>query len=87
MRGPPRPGGPWRGGRYAGRFELIAKVGTGGFGTVYKARDPQLDRIVALKVLRIGDLATDDHKDRFLREARNAAQLRHPGDRAGARDR
>jgi len=72
------PWGPWRGGRYAGRFELITKVGTGGFGTVYKARDPQLDRIVALKVLRIGDLATDDHRDRFLREARNAAQLRHP---------
>ena len=85
------PQGPWRGGRYAGRFELMATVGTGGFGTVYKARDPQLDRIVALKVLRLGDLATDDHKDRFLREARNAAQLRHPaivpvheiGDEAG----
>ncbi len=81
----------WRGGRYAGRFELIAKVGTGGFGTVYKARDPQLDRIVALKVLRLGDVATDEHKNRFLREARNAAQLRHPaivpvheiGDEAG----
>ncbi len=85
------PPGSWRGGRYAGRFELIASVGTGGFGTVFKARDPQLDRIVALKVLRLGDLATDDHKDRFLREARNAAQLRHPaivpvheiGDEAG----
>lgn len=72
-------------------FELIATVGTGGFGTVYKALDPQLDRIVALKVLRLGDLASDDHKDRFLREARNAAQLRHPaivqvheiGDEAG----
>ncbi len=81
----------WRDGRYAGRFELIATVGTGGFGTVYKALDPQLDRIVALKVLRLGDLASDDHKDRFLREARNAAQLRHPaivqvheiGDEAG----
>ena len=72
------PWGPWRGGRYAGRFELLAKVGTGGFGTVYKAHDPQLDRIVALKVLRIGELATDEHRDRFLREARNAAQLRHP---------
>ncbi len=72
------PWGPWRGGRYAGRFELIAKVGTGGFGTVYKARDPKLDRIVALKVLRVGDLASDDQEDRFLREARNAAQLRHP---------
>ncbi len=85
------PRSQWRDGRYAGRFELIATVGTGGFGTVFKARDPRLDRIVALKVLRLGDLASDDHKDRFLREARNAAQLRHPaivpvheiGDEAG----
>ncbi len=68
----------WRGGRCLGRFELLAKVGSGGFGTVYKARDPQLDRIVALKVLKLGELASDDQKDRFLREARNAAQLRHP---------
>jgi WD40 repeat protein/tRNA A-37 threonylcarbamoyl transferase component Bud32/tetratricopeptide (TPR) repeat protein len=72
---------PWslrREGKRVGRFELIEKVGTGGFGTVYKARDPQLDRVVALKVLRVGDMATQDQQDRFVREARNAAQLRHP---------
>src|SRR5947209_7960928 len=43
-------------GRRLGRFELIAAVGSGAFGTVYKARDPQLDRTVALKVPRAGNL-------------------------------
>jgi serine/threonine protein kinase len=73
---------PWspRGGqRRLGRFELIEAVGMGAFGTVYKARDPQLDRVVAIKVPRAGNLATDEDRDRFLREARSAAQLRHPG--------
>ena len=65
--------------RRLGRFELIEAVGVGAFGTVYKARDPQLDRIVAIKVPRAGNLATDEDRDRFLREARSVAQLRHPG--------
>ena len=62
----------------SGRFELLKRVGTGGFGTVYKARDPHLDRIVAVKILRAGNLASPEDCDRFLREARSAAQLRHP---------
>ncbi len=62
-----------------GRFELIEAVGVGAFGTVYKARDPQLDRVVAIKVPRAGNLATDEDRDRFLREARSVAQLSHPG--------
>jgi serine/threonine protein kinase len=45
---------------------------------VYKARDTELDRIVALKVPRAGDLSNGEDQDRFLREARSAAQLRHP---------
>jgi hypothetical protein len=61
-----------------GRFELIEVVGTGGFGTVYRARDPQLDRDVALKAPRSGALADDDDANRFLREAKASAQLRHP---------
>ena len=65
--------------RRLGRFELIEAVGVGAFGTVYKARDPQLDRTVAIKVLRAGNLATNDDRDRFLREARSVAQLSHPG--------
>jgi serine/threonine protein kinase len=51
-------------------------VGT--FGTVFKARDPQLDRVVALKVPRLGNLGGEDDRQRFLREARSVAQLRHP---------
>jgi len=72
---------PWcprQGPRRLGRFELIESVGVGAFGTVYKARDPQLDRVVAIKVPRAGNLASDDDRDRFLREARSTAQLRHP---------
>ena len=63
--------------RFVGRFDVIQRVGSGGFGTVYKAHDPQLDRIVALKLLRVGNMATNEQQSRFLREARNAAQLRH----------
>jgi serine/threonine protein kinase len=60
------------------RFELIEAVGEGGFGTVYRARDPQLRREVALKIPRAGALTTPEAVDRFLREARAAAQLQHP---------
>jgi len=71
----------WRprdGRRKLGRFELIDCVGMGAFGSVYKARDPELDRTVAIKVPRAGNLAAADDLDRFVREARSAAQLRHP---------
>ncbi len=65
-------------GRKLGRFELIAQVGEGAFGTVYKARDPELDRVVAVKVPRAGHLPEANAIERFLREARSVAQLRHP---------
>jgi WD40 repeat protein/tRNA A-37 threonylcarbamoyl transferase component Bud32 len=65
-------------GRTIGRFHLIETVGHGAFGTVSKARDPELDRVVALKVPRAGNLAGPAALDRFLREARSVAQLRHP---------
>ncbi|MBI3468429.1 MAG: protein kinase [Planctomycetes bacterium] len=61
-----------------GRFELVDTLGHGAFGTVYKARDPELDRTVAIKVPRAGHLSGAHELDRFLREARSAAQLRHP---------
>src|SRR5262245_15314457 len=65
--------------RPLGRFQLLERVGQGAFGAVWKARDPELDRIVALKVLHSG-LGTDEEEmQRFGREARAAAQLRHPG--------
>jgi WD40 repeat protein/Tfp pilus assembly protein PilF/tRNA A-37 threonylcarbamoyl transferase component Bud32 len=60
-----------------GRFELLQPVGAGAFGTVYKARDAHLDRVVAVKVPRRGSLTDKADLDRFLREARSAAQLRH----------
>jgi WD40 repeat protein len=60
------------------RFEVLVEVGSGAFGTVYKARDPQLDRVVALKLPRAGEVPDGERLERFLREARSAAQLRHP---------
>jgi WD40 repeat protein/tRNA A-37 threonylcarbamoyl transferase component Bud32 len=63
---------------FIGKFELLERVGQGAFGTVYKARDPELDRVVAVKVPRAGNLDQGQELDRFLREARSVAQLRHP---------
>jgi hypothetical protein len=60
-----------------GRFEILETVGHGAFGTVYKARDPELDRVVAIKVPRAGNVPSESERDRFLREGRSAAQLRH----------
>jgi serine/threonine protein kinase len=60
-----------------GRFELVARLGIGGFGTVWKARDTELERTVAVKMPRKGQLAPQE-VEQFLREARSAAQLRHP---------
>jgi tRNA A-37 threonylcarbamoyl transferase component Bud32 len=62
-----------------GRFELLEEVGAGSFGHVFRARDTELERTVAIKVLRAGRLASPQEVDRFLREARSAAQLEHPG--------
>ena len=60
-----------------GKFVLLATLGAGGCGTVYKARDIDLDRVVALKVPHTGRLGPVE-SERFLREARSAARLRHP---------
>jgi tetratricopeptide (TPR) repeat protein len=61
-----------------GRFEIRRELGEGAFGKVYEAYDPQLDRAVALKVAKLdrGDAA--ERINRFLREAKAAANLRHP---------
>src|SRR5262245_5341696 len=63
--------------RRLGKFEFLEKLGVGAYGTVYKARDIELDRMVAIKIPRAGNLATKEDVDRFLREARAAAQLKH----------
>jgi tetratricopeptide (TPR) repeat protein/tRNA A-37 threonylcarbamoyl transferase component Bud32 len=62
-----------------GQFELLEAIGQGAFGTVYRARDGTLDRIVAVKVPRLDRALTPADADRFVREARNAARLSHPG--------
>jgi hypothetical protein len=64
-------------GRRVGDFELIRPLGSGGFGTVWQARDVRLQRTVALKISRFRHLA-EDELELFWREARAAAQLRHP---------
>ena len=61
-----------------GHFDLVEKIGVGTFGFVWKARDTELDRTVAIKIPRKGQLDPDE-TEQFLREARAAAQLRHPG--------
>ena len=62
-----------------GRFELLEQVGVGSFGYVFRARDTELGRQVAIKIPRAGHLASTEDAARFLREARSAAQLKHPG--------
>ena len=64
--------------KVAGRYLILEKLGEGGMGTVYKAHDTQLDRDVALKVLRVHSLNDGDAIARFRREARALAKLSHP---------
>ena len=61
-----------------GRYEILDRIGIGGMGEVYRARDSELGRIVAVKVLRDLGAAKDDQRARFRREARSAAALNHP---------
>ena len=59
-----------------GHFNLMEEVGIGAFGSVWKANDTKLDRTVAVKIPRKGQLEADE-TEQFLRDARAAAQLRH----------
>jgi serine/threonine protein kinase len=71
---PTRPG-PAR----LGKFQVLARLGSGAIGTVYKAFDTELRRMVALKLPRAGNRATAEDVRLLLKEARNAARLQHPG--------
>jgi len=71
-RGPP-PSGPSR----VGRYEICEVLGAGAMGVVYRARDPELDRDVAIKLVRDSG-ASPSSGIRLLREAQAMARLRHP---------
>ena len=65
-------------GRTLGHYRIIEKVGAGGMGVVYRARDERLDRDVAIKVLPAGALADDEARTRFRKEAMALSRLNHP---------
>jgi predicted Ser/Thr protein kinase len=61
-----------------GKYRIVERIGRGGMGTVYKAHDPVLDRMVALKVISSEGDVTEELKARFYREAQACAKLSHP---------
>ena len=61
------------------RYRIDSTLGEGGMGVVYLARDTQLDRSVALKVLPSDKVADAARKQRFVQEAKAASALNHPG--------
>src|SRR5215470_8965990 len=63
---------PLSSGDRLGPYEILAQIGAGGMGQVYKARDMRLDRVVAVKI------SQDQFSERFEREARSVATLNHP---------
>src|SRR5213592_1246049 len=65
-------------GRAISHYEVVEKLGEGGMGLVYQARDTRLDRFVALKVLPAGKVADPARKQRFVQEAKAASALNHP---------
>src|SRR5688572_13678283 len=64
-------------GRILDHYRIEAKLGEGGMGVVYKARDTRLDRLVAIKVLLADKVADPERKRRFVEEAKAASALNH----------
>lgn len=69
-------------GKQFGRYEIVGELGRGAMGVVYKARDPQIDRLVALKTVSLRGQDPEDaaeFRQRFVNEAQAAGRLHHPG--------
>ncbi len=64
--------------KHLGKYEIVAKIGQGGMGEVFRAHDPILGRNVALKTIAAGSGADEEMRKRFHREAQSAARLNHP---------
>jgi len=65
-----------------GRYKIQEVLGRGAMGTVYRAHDPKIDRVVAIKTISIQGVAAgeeEEYRQRFFREARAAGKLSHPG--------
>src|SRR6185437_9128019 len=72
------PGGPAQAPQIVGRYEILREIGRGGMAVVYVARQPDLDRQVALKELSRFHAGSAEYAHRFLRESRMAGSLNHP---------
>ncbi len=66
-------------GRTLSHYEILDRIGEGGMGVVYKARDTHLDRFVAIKILPADKVSDPDRRRRFVQEAKAASALNHPG--------
>src|SRR5256885_7595855 len=65
-----------------GRYEILSELGRGAMGTVYQARDPRINRTVAIKTVQLHGPSPEEEKEfleRFFREAQAAGKLAHPG--------
>jgi serine/threonine protein kinase len=65
-------------GSVIGHYEIVEKLGEGGMGVVFKARDTSLNRFVAIKLLPAGKVGDENRIRRFTQEARTASALNHP---------
>src|SRR6266404_3605219 len=65
-------------GRTLAHYEMLEKLGEGGTGAVWQARDTRLNRIVAIKTLPADKVVVDQRKRRFVQEAQSASALNHP---------